>query len=61
MHGLLYSNVPIFPLYILITRMINYTSYIQEGSTHFGVEVSQNFGLENDKRKISNILKKFFN
>ena len=52
MHNFLYQNVPRFPLYIL---------FILEESTHFGLELVGQFGIKNEKRKISNVHKDFLN
>ena len=51
MHNFLYQNVPLFLLYILLTKKL----------THFGLRFSGQFDVENQKQKIANILKKLLN
>ena len=58
MHIFLCQNVPVFPFFILLT-LKKLTPCSLRVSTHFGVEVAEQFGI--DKQKISNIHKDFLN
>ena len=58
MHNCQCQNVSIYPLYISLTKGIKFSLRVL---THFSLEVSEQFGIENQKRKTRNIEKYFLN